>query len=262
MAPLLAGLIADRFGFTNLFYIAALIAAIGIPIAVASIKDHVKCKPCFSFSRIGEEYREVFRIKGYKTIFFVVLMNNITWAFWAIYMPIFLANKGFSFADIGLIITAIWVTTALIQIPLGRAIDKFPVKWILIPGFGLVFLGGIMFFAVQNFYGYLVGRCVASIGWDTSYWPAVGLFAKVTPKREHGAGWAALTAIVAISYGMAAIIGGFLTERFGLEIVLFASAFLSFIVGLTLISSKVLADKGTKFHKRHHVMMHTAYSKH
>ena len=139
MAPFLAGLIADRLGFANLFYISALIAAIGIPIAVLSIKEHNKCKTCFSFKSLEQEYKDVFKIKGFKTILFVLLVNNITWSFWAIYMPIYLVNHGFNFSEIGLIITGIWVSTMLIQIPIGKAIDKFPAKWILIPGFGWYF---------------------------------------------------------------------------------------------------------------------------
>lgn len=261
-APFLAGMIADRLGFANLFYIGALIAAIGIPIAVLSIKDHAKCKTCFSFKDLEQEYKDVFKIKGFKTILGVLLINNITWSFWAIYMPIYLANKGFNFSEIGLVITAIWVSTALIQIPIGKAIDKFPAKWILIPGFGLVFLGSILFFQFRNFAMYLVGRCISSIGWDMSYWPAVGIFAKNTPKREHGAGWAALTAAIAVSYGAAALVGGFLTDRFGIELVLYVSAFASFLFGIALITNKVLADKGTKHHKRHQIMMHHVNSKH
>jgi len=254
MAPIVAGLLADRMGFINLFYIGALITAIGFPIAITSIKDHYNPKKCFSLKDFEKEYKDVFKIKGFNTINFVLLMNNITWTFWAIYMPIYLDRQGFSFSEIGLIITAMWVVGALMQIPLGKAIDKVPAKWLLIPGFGLVFLGGLIFFSLRNYFTYLVGRAIAGLGWDFSYWPAVGLFARVTPRKEHGAAWAALMAGVAISYGIGAIIGGFLTNNFGIEKVLYASAFVSLLSGLALVPSKFLSGKAQKHLKQHHVL--------
>ena len=258
-APILAGLIADRLGFINLFYIGALISAIGIPIAMASLRDHNNNKRarCFDFEG---EYKDVLKIRGFKTIFFVIIMNNITWTFWAIYMPIFLDKLGYSFSQIGSVITATLVVGALVQIPMGKLIDKYPAKWILIPGFGLVFLGSLLFFSLRNYLSYLIGRVVDGLGWDFSYWPAVGIFAKVTPKKEHGAGWAALMAGVAISYVVTALIGGFLTNKFGIEKILLASAFLSLLTGIAIISSKVLAEKGRGHLKRHH-MLHT-HAKH
>jgi len=168
-----------------------------------------------------------------------------------------LNRQGYSFSEIGLIITVMWVVGALIQIPMGKAIDKLPAKQLLIPGFGLVFLGSLIFFSLRNYFVYMIGRTVAGLGWDLSYWPAVGLFARVTPRKEHGAAWAALMAGIAISYGVGALIGGFLTDNFGIETVLYASAFVSLLSGLALIPSKFLSRKGQQHLKRHHVVHHT-----
>ena len=256
-APLLAGIIADRLGFTTLFYISALISVIGIPIAAAGIKDHDRVKGSVCFKDFGHEYSDILKIKGYKTIFAVLFVNSLTWTFWAIYMPIFLNNSGFNFSQIGLVMTAVLVSGAIIQLPLGKIIDKYPAKWILIPGFALVFLGGWMFFAFKNYFTYLAGRVVAGLGWDLGYWPATGLFAKVTPREEHGGAWAALMAGSGIAYGIGALTGGFLTERYGISKVLFASAFAAFLFSIALISSKVLAGKAQKHYKRHHFIHHT-----
>jgi len=259
-APVLAGLLADRVGFINLFYIGALISGIGIPMAAAALKNHNQ-KRCVKFKTFEDEFKDVLKIKGYKTIFYVMFMNNITWTFWSIYMPIFLNSKGYDFAQIGLIVTVMMIVGALIQIPLGKAIDKYPAKWLLIPGFGLIFLGSMLFFAIRNFGGYMLGRAVNGMGWDLSYWPAVGIFARVTPKKEHGAAWGILMAGVAISYGIGAIMGGFLTDRYGIEKVLYASGFIALLVGISLIGSKFLSQRGHAHLQKHHAI-HFPRAKH
>ena len=260
-APFLAGLIADRLGFTNLFYIGALISAVGVPIAAATIKDHSKNKGLICLTDFGKEYKQIMKIKGLKTLFAVLFMNNFTWTFWAIYMPIFLDQKGFSFTQIGLILSATLGAGALIQYPLGKAIDKLPAKYILIPGFGLIFLGSLVFFSLSNYFSYLAGRVVAGLGWDLSYWPAYGVFARITPKKEYGGAWAVLMAGMAWAYGIAALVGGFLTENYGIEKVLYISGVLALLTGLALISSKVLSQKGRKHLKSHQIMNHRGHSK-
>lgn len=252
-APFTAGLIADNFGFANLFYTGALICMSAILIAAVYIKSDGH-RQFIKFKKLEDEYTDILKIKGFRASLFVMFMNNFTWTFWVIYMPIYLNNHGYSFSQIGFIITVMWIVGAFMQIPLGKAIDKFPVKWLLIPGFGLVFLGGLIFFSLKQYITYIIGRAVSGIGWDLSYWPAVGLFAKSTPKKEHGAAWAALTAAMAIAYGIGSITGGFLTDRFGIEKILYFAMFLALASGIIVIFSKTLAGKGQKFYRRHHIL--------
>ena len=254
VAPFIAGIIAENLGFTNLFYIGAIISALAIPIAAKKIKDHNKSNGYFAVKSIKDEYKDILKIKGFKIIFAVMFMNNITWTFWAIYMPIFLERNGFSFSQIGLLLSITIIIGAILQIPMGRAIDKFPVKYLLIPGFALVFVGNLIFFSLRNWGSYLIGRSIAGLGWDASYRPAVGLFAKVTPKKEHGAGWGALMAGVSISYGVGALAGGFLTENLGIERVLYYSALASLISGVVFMFSKFLSQKGQKYYDKHHIV--------
>ncbi|MBI2040562.1 MAG: MFS transporter [DPANN group archaeon] len=260
-SPVIAGLIASAVGFKSLFLAGAAVAAVAIPAALAiSMKTNSK-NICFD---IKQEYSDVTNVRGFNIVLITLIAHTLVWTFWSIYMPIYLKENGVSLASIGLILTSIWGIGAVLQIPLGKLIDKYPARWILVPGFFLVWVGGLLFFQFQNFLNYLVSRVIMGLGFDLAYWPAIGVFARHTPKKINGAGWAALMAGVNIVYGLAALAGGFLTDNFGIDLVLYASSFLAIIIGILLIPNKTFSESGLA-HSRHkphqHIHHHTPHNR-
>jgi len=252
LAPLVAGLIVRFADFNALFLASAGIVLLALLPAIR-IKETIKAKSAdiFDFRR---EYNDILNIKGFKTIFIIIFLSNFVWTFWYIYMPIYLNNAGIATDKIGILLSTMTGIGALMQHPMGKKIDKLPAKWILIPGFFAFWLGGIMFFMFKNFYWYLLSRTVLGIGSDATYWPAVGIFARITPKREHGGGWAVLMTGAAFAYGIGALLGGWLTERFTIELVLKGAAFMALAITLIIIPNKFLATKGVKELKRHQIL--------
>lgn len=253
-APILAGIIATRLGFTNLFAIGAAIAASAIFVAL-TIKDfnHSR-KLCYDI--LQTEYSCLLKIKGLALIAALIFVVDFTFVFWGIFMPIWLQQQGISLAAIGLILTINLIIGMLIQIPLGKAIDKLPVRNILIPGFLLFWLGGMVFFSLRNYFSYLAGRIMLGVGSDASYWPAVGMLAKLTPKVDHGGAVALIFGLSTALSGVGALLGGILTEQFGIPKVLWAISFIPLIVAICLFWPEILKKKGTQFHKHHHYRAH------
>ena len=253
LAPVLAGIIAKSMGFNYLFLISAGIIGTSL-LFVNSVKETAHVKGSVSITDFKKEYDDIIHIKGFKTIFAVIFLANFVWTFWYIYMPIYLDNAGMPLEKIGLILTAMGGIAAVMQHPMGKFIDIKPAKWILIPGFFAFWLGGMVFFAFQNFYGYLAGRTILGVAADASWWPAIGIFARITPKKEHGGGWALLMSGAAVAYGLAALIGGWLTQYFTIELILKGSGFLSLAIGILMFKNKFLETKGTAELKKHHIM--------
>jgi predicted MFS family arabinose efflux permease len=252
--PIVAGIIATKFGFANLFTVSAAISAAAILIAL-TITDctHTK-KLCYSV--LEGEYKSILQIKGLSLIAAIIFLVDFTYVFWGIFMPIYLLQQGISLAAIGLILTINLIIGVLIQIPIGKAIDKLSLRTILIPGFFLFWLGGMIFFSLKNYYTYLIGRIVLGTGTDGSYWPAVSMLAKLTPKVDHGGAVALIFGTSTIFAGIGALIGGILATKYGIAHVLWSVSFIPLIVAIMLFWSETVKKKGTQFHKEHHHRMH------
>ncbi len=250
LAPLIAGLLAKNLGFTTLFIVSSLVVLASLAI-ISTLKETVKSKPV-TLRDFEREYASIFKIKGFKTVFSIIFISNFIWTFWYIYMPIYLNNIGMPIDKIGLILTTMLGVGAVLQKPMGDLIDRKPAKYILIPGFFLIWLGGLLFFRFGNFFSYLINRTILGVGVDASYWPAIGVCARVTSKRSHGGSWALLMTGAAIAYGLAALAGGYLTQAFGIEAVLKWASLLALVVAIILIPNRFLAKKGTSIYKKHH----------
>jgi len=250
IAPVLAGILATKLGFGNLFVVGAAIAASAIFISL-TVKDF-NHRQQLCYTAVRQEYNCIFKIKGLALIAALIFSVDFTYAFWGIFMPVWLLQQGISLEAIGIILSATLIAGALIQIPLGKAIDKLPVKSILVPGFFLFWLGGMIFFSLKNYFSYLVGRVVLGMGSDVSYWPGVGMLAKLTPKTEHGGAVALIFGLSTALSGVGALIGGILTVKFGIPKVLWAVGFIPLVISIMLLWSDTLKKKGTQFHKMHH----------
>ncbi|MFH0868917.1 MAG: MFS transporter [archaeon] len=253
-APLLAGVIATNFGFTSVFAIGAAISASAILIALG-VKDH-NHKKQLCYNVMHTEYSEIFKIKGLPLIAAIIFVGDFIFVFWSIFMPIWLLQAGVSLEAIGFILTTNLIVGALLQIPLGKAIDKLPVRYILIPGFLLFWLGGILFFAFRNYTSYIFGRILVGSGSDASYWPAVGMLAKLTPRVNNGGVVALIFGLSVALKGAGVLIGGVLTERFGIQNVLVAVSFIALGTAIAILPFAILKKKGTQFHKVYHHAAH------
>ncbi|MEM2873980.1 MAG: MFS transporter [Candidatus Nanoarchaeia archaeon] len=260
IAPFLAGIIATNFGFANLFIAGAAISASAIIVALTA-KDH-DYDNFLLYAKIKQEYENILKIKGLGWIAAMIFLVDFIFVFWAVFMPIYLQESGISLEAIGTILSINIFIGALLQIPLGKAIDKLPVKTIVIPGFLLFWFGGTMFFIFKNYFSYLINRVIIGIGSDMAYWPAVGMLAKLTPKAEQGGAIALIFGLSTAIKGIGSIIGGSLTQIYGIPIVLIAVSMLSLVATIFFIPSKLLRKKGTQFHKMHHIRaVHTRHHK-
>lgn len=250
-APILAGILATHFSFAKLFLIGAAISVSAILLAL-TVKDHNHHKK-MCYTTLEQEYKYIFNIKGMGVIILIIFIGDFIFAFWSIFMPIWLQQQGISLEAIGTILSVNMLVGAILQIPMGKAIDKSPARNILIPGFILFWIGGVLFFTFKNYFSYLVGRIMIGSSSDASYWPAVGMLAKITPKAEHGVAVALIFGLSAIMRGAGYAIGGVLSSAFGIEFVLVNIGFVALAAAILIIPSKLLRKKGTQFHKLHHV---------
>lgn len=249
-APVLAGILATNLGYTYLFFIGAAISTSAI-FVVLTIKEHNGKQDACRIA-LEQEYKNILKIRGLGTIAAIIFLVDFVFVFWGIFAPIWLEQQGLSLGAIGAILSTTLLLSAILQIPLGKAIDKWPLRMIILPGFLLFWLGGILFFAFRNYFSYMINRMALGLGSDAAYWPAVGMLAKLTPKAEHGGAVAFIFGLAAAISGFGALLGGWLTSKFGIEPVLTSVSFLALLAAVFLMRSRLLWKKGTQLHKAHH----------
>ncbi len=250
-APFIAGFISQLFGFVNLFYISAIIGVSAIPLAFL-MREQIPKKKKFKLVNLKKKLVDVFRLYEFKLFAIIDISLNFIWTIWVIYMPIYLENQGFSNSLIGTIVSVNYIAIALLQIPLGKLIDKNQrnASYILIPGFFIMWIAGYAVIAAKKFITIIIYRVCLEIGSELAYDPIHANISHVAPKRMHGGAYSLLTTGTSLAYAFASVVGGFIADKFGIPFVLKMVSILSLIVGVVLI-----------FVKKHKTKLKLSYEK-
>jgi len=132
-------------------------------------------------------------------------------------------------------------------------IDKMPTKYLIIPGFFLIWVSGYIFVASKNYVALLISRCSMGLGMSMTWDPMVARLSHLTPKEEHGAATGIFRAGNAIASGLVSIASGYLAIMFGVKNLLWGSAGFALICGLVLLFvHKEIIYKGKALAQKHH----------
>ncbi|MBT3940624.1 MFS transporter [Candidatus Woesearchaeota archaeon] len=258
LAPFIGGMIIAYYGFNHLFFLAAAVGAVNIIFISMVIKEYGKHER-ETLKKLEHdvisEYKHLVNMAKFRTLVIIGVLHNISWCIWWVYMPIYLRNQGTSIKQIGMLLSLVYLVSFMIQYPLGKAIDKFPAKFLIIPGFFLTWISGYAFLMFKDIIGYTIARASMSIGYDTEWSPLVARISHLTPRKEHGGTAGLFRAICALSVGIVTIIAGYLADIYGIKIVLWGASSFSLVVGIILLFvSKGLMGKGRSLAHKHHII--------
>ncbi len=268
VAPLIAGVIIASLGFTNLFYISAAVTASAIPLALLIEKNktrkHKKIK--IDWEYLQKEYSDIINSKGFRIVAFICVLTNFVWAFWYLLFPIYLTQLGFSTVVIGGVLTVNLLFIAFFHLFLGKWTDSMSGRWLIIPGFFLMWLSGYALIWTRNLIGYALSRIGYSTGISMSWHPAYASLARRTPKKEHGGAVGLFGAVTSLAYAFGALIAGWMAEVYSVKFALMTSSTIALIMGviLLLMSKHIIKARwlysytNTKYKKHHvtHEMVH------
>ncbi len=258
LAPLLAGIIIQNYGFITLFYLSAIISSISlfIILLIREPKTERIEKDMF------EEYQSLIHKQKFRFILLVAVLHNIVWAIWYIYMPIYLKGLGLSMALIGGLISVNYLAYTLNSYPIGKMVDKFHSYYLIIPGFFIVSMMGYVFLQVSSYVYLVLSRAVMGFGMNIEWNPLVARLTHLTPKKEHGSSAGLFRAATGITVGVTSLAGGYFAELYGVGTLLFGAVILAFCVGIFLIFGyEFLSGKGRPLNiHRHHVEIHSHHS--
>jgi len=253
LAPVTAGFIIVKYGFPTLFVISGAVSFIALLVALFFIKETSTGSSSYTFSSMKEEYSHILHIKKYRYYLWIGLLHNIIWVVWYVYMPIYLKDIGMSTEVIGLLLSFNMMIFIATSYPIGRMIDKFPTKYLIIPGFFLAWAAGYWFLATRDYIQLAVSRSLIGVGMVATWEPMIARISSLTPKREHGFSVALFRALNSLLIGSTTIGAGWLASLYGISFVLKAVSILAFGIGVFLIFFRhELRDAGIPGLKKHH----------
>jgi MFS family permease len=267
LAPFIGGFIIAYYGFTSLFYLAAAVGVVNIFFIATLIRDYlppIKESAKHLEKDIVKEYRDIINIKKFRIYLAIGVLHNIIWATWYVYMPIYLSDMGISIQQIGIMISLLYISYIITTYPLGKLIDKFPSKYLIIPGFFLMWFGGYMFFMFKDFARLTLSRMAIAVGFDATWEPMIARLSHITSEREHGGTVGLFRAGNAIAIGLSTVVVGYFAGIYGIKAVLWGVSTFSLIIGIILvfINTGLMGKGRAKLHKHHVMHLQSASGKH
>lgn len=250
-APLVGGLVIEKFGFPQLFYISAIISSLSIFLILLVREPPYKHKE----ENLLEEYSSLIHKPKFRSLLLIGILHNIGWVIWYIYMPIYLREMGFSMSAIGLLLSVNYLAYTLNTYPIGKLIDKVHSHYLIIPGFFLVWAMGYLFLLTTNYVVLTLSRTIMGFGQDICWQPLIARLTHTTPKKELGAAVGLFRAGVTVAVGIVSIIAGWLADLYGIKPLLFGAATFAFVSGLiVLFRYRHIKERGAALLHKHHLV--------
>ncbi len=180
VAPTITGVLVERYGFSQTYFLAALvlIPVWGMIFATYRNNGHEKYRRQI---KLKAALKEILADKNLRGIYLVALLLSFFYSFMVIYTPIYLLDLGLSWEKIGQIFTVMLIPFALIQYPAGWLADKYLGETeMLAVGFALMGICGLAMIFFSSFAALMVilfcsrvGAALVEIMRDTYFYKKV-----------------------------------------------------------------------------------------
>ena len=228
-APIIAGLLHGYFGYQIIFLIFLICGALNFALIFLLKETHRgRRKRFLTKNDIRSIFKTIF-IPERKLIgfFLFVVVNQLAWWItWPIFYGMLTKEFGFTVPQIGYLYVILSLSSLLLVIPLGKMIDKYGRKTILLITqiMGCFALIGYIFF--HQFEAFLILQIPWTITFITWVPATFAWLADEVPAKRRGQAMGRLYAFRALGSSPAPIIGGLLFDNFGFNTPIMTNLFL------------------------------------
>jgi len=236
----LTGYIASHYGIRPYpFYLGIAFALFGLALSVFFVKDtihHVnKERTTSSIEKLDNIFwSTTWKNKNLGSISQAGMVNNLNdGMMWGL-LPMLLAAKGFSLANIGLIAGLYPIVWGIGQIATGKMADHFNKKTMLFWGMVLQGLVIIMMTFSEEFYQFILLSVLLGVGTAIVYPTFLAAISDYTHPEQRAPSIGVFRLWRDLGYAVGALLSGFIADAFNL------SLSVAIIGGLTLISAFII----------------------
>lgn len=239
-APVLAGYIADRYGFQPVLGVLLITEFTAFLIFAAYIRETLKSRKALNLGILISSLKGVLNPGfGLSRFFAAMIIDHFAWSIaGGIFLGMLLKTFDFTLIQLGILSNVISISVASTQMFVGKLVDRYGGRLLLMVSGGIsssVFVGYLI---SRSFPGFLV--CQVFLGLAISTWiPSMNSYlSKAVPEEERGRSFGDINCLKGLISFPAPILGAFLYETSGFRAPVTASLILSILVIPLLISIK------------------------
>jgi DHA1 family multidrug resistance protein-like MFS transporter len=229
--PIAGGFFSDYFGSDAAFYCCSVISLVGLVLILSRFGAFFQ-KPVDDLAG-GSSWswmKQRLAFAGLLTSLFIASgLGTIV-----SYIPLYGKDLSITKAGAGLIITAIYASSALLQVPSGRLSDRVDRKLLLIGGLGLGAVAVSQFFFFYSLWQLIIVAVVFGISMGLAMPAIFAMIADLSPAGARGQSMAMVTCFYQVGFAAGPTVMGFVAEMTNFETMFLACAF-SLIFGLLVI---------------------------
>jgi len=237
-APTLGGFIAERWDFAPVFVIRLLFEGLRVLLLVWFLRETLRgASEAVSWRELkGVMARMFWPPADLRGLYWAMAIDIFAWGMGAsLLFGMLSESRGFTTVQLGIMASLFSATWAITQVPLGRLVDRYGSKPLLVlsQGLGLTLLAGWLW--GNSFTAFALLH--AYFGFTAAAWvPAQqAIFANSVPAQQRGEALGRLAAFRGLIGFPAPYIGGLLFDRFGFSAPITANLIVAFIALLALI---------------------------
>jgi MFS family permease len=220
LAPTLAGLVADRVGFNPLFAFLIVVELLAVALVARFLRETRAVKERWNWGEARSFLLRSFTPPRHiRPFFFALALDSFSWGLgWGLLYGMVTQAYHFSAAQIGVALSIMSLTWAIVQLPIGRFIDRRGTRLMLIISEGLgppVLLAWILSSSFEVFAASHVLFALTAATWV----PTVSTYlAKHVEATERAEIFGRLSAFRGLIGFPAPFLGGLLFDRFGIQV--------------------------------------------
>ena len=232
-SQVIGGYLGDHFGVQQVIFVTLGLEILSMVVFVALVKETVdKVKP-FNWGSIWENLKGLLTPMGSLKVYYAIsIIDRFSWVLsGSIFVTMIFKTYGFSLTEIGLLLTAMSTTTALLVVPVGKLVDSIGcVRLLRVSTVLAVVTFGLLIFS-DNFTSIFVIQVLrgATIAlWDPT---SNAYLYNAVEQSERGRHYGNINGLKGLASIPAPIIGAYIFELYGIQ-----GAFTASVVGMFVVA--------------------------
>lgn len=130
-------------------------------------------------------------------------------------LPVYMEKIGFTHSEYGFLLLTGGAFAAGLFVPMSRVVDRYPLKYLLFLGFGLIALIFMLFTRVKSLYPIYAMAAMAGISYAIVLPAWNSLLAKAIPPDRQATGWGVFSTVEGAGAAIGPVLGGILAKDLG-----------------------------------------------